>query len=67
MNEPIHIKLSYDPNIVKPKHKTIFLDMDNMDAEIISIKRNGREIVFPIWEFWQTLEKYNDCEGCEFY
>ncbi len=67
MEEHIQLKLGYDPNIIMPKHTGIYLNIDVLDAEIIYIKRNGRTLTFPIWEFWQTLEKYNDCEGCDFY
>jgi hypothetical protein len=67
MEQHIQLKLGYDPNITMPKYKAIYVDTDTLDAEIIHIKRNGRTLTFPIWEFWQTLEKYNDCEGCDFY
>jgi len=67
MEEYINLKLAFDPNIVMPKCQNIYLDIDALDAETISIERNGRTLVFPVWEFWETLEKYNDCEGCDFY
>jgi len=61
------IKISYDPNIIMPKATDIYLDTTFLDAEIIYIKINGRTLTFPIWEFWNILEKYNDCQRCEFY
>lgn len=66
----VNIELSYNPNIVVPKIKSIYLDLDGeylKDVEVVTIKRGDKTLTFPIWEFWQTLEKYNDCDGCEFW
>ncbi len=41
------------------KVKSLHIDFDTMnDLEIIKIKRGEKTLTFPIWEFWQVLEKY---------
>ena len=50
--------------------KSINIDLDCAsfkDVEVVCIKRKGKTISLPVYEFWQTLEKYNDCDGCEFW
>lgn len=57
-----------DTEIKLPKEENLYINFDILkDIEVVRLKRNGRTISFPIWEFWQTLEKYNDCDGCNFY
>lgn len=52
------------------KEKNLFIDLDCAvleDLEIIVLKRNGRVLSFPVWELWQTLERYSDCIGCDYW
>ncbi len=41
-------------------NKELFINFDQINFEVIKIKRNGRILVFPLWEFWQALERYED-------
>lgn len=43
-------------------HQQLFIDFDKDDFEKIKIKRNGKTLIFPLWEFWQVLEKYEIIE-----
>lgn len=36
----------------------IDFDVDQLkDIEIIKVKRDGKCLIFPLWEFWQVLNK----------
>lgn len=70
MMDSVKINLPYNPNVVVPKIKSIQIDFDCeslKDVEVIYLKRGDKTLTFPLWEFWQTLEKYNDCDGCDFW
>jgi hypothetical protein len=43
--------------ITQIKYGKICIDLDLTEFEVIEIKRNDKTLIFPIWEFWQILEK----------
>lgn len=43
--------------IFQIENKSLLIDFDQINFEVIQIKRNGRTLTFPLWEFWQILEK----------
>ena len=39
------------------EEKNLYIDFDVLtDIELIRLKRNGKTLSFPLWEFWQILE-----------
>lgn len=57
-----------DTEIKLPKHENLYIDFDILkDIELVRLKRNGRTFSFPLWEFWQILERIHDCQGYEFW
>ena len=45
--------------ISSTSHEKLFINFDETEIEIVQIKRNGKTLTFPTWEFWQVLEKYH--------
>jgi predicted AlkP superfamily pyrophosphatase or phosphodiesterase len=60
MHDYVKLKIPFDTNIQMPKYHTVVLNLDGLNPEVIEIKRNGKTLTFPTWEFWETLERIHD-------
>ena len=48
--------------INKKSYPQLEINFDQIDFEVIKIIRDGKTLIFPLWEFWQVLEKYDRLE-----
>lgn len=39
-------------------YKQLFINLDQDHFELIKIKLNEKTLTFPLWEFWQVLDRY---------
>ena len=68
-NEEISNKCFISKNdriLTMPKIKKIVINLDQNqfeNVEQITLTRFGKTIIFPLWEFWQTLEKQDDIDN----
>lgn len=50
-----------DTEVKHQKVIDLFINFDFLpEIEVVGLKRNGKTIYFPLWEFWQTLQKQDD-------
>jgi hypothetical protein len=54
----INLQIKISPSL----HEKLFINFDEAEFQIIQIKRWGKTLTFPMWEFWQILDKHNDIE-----
>ena len=47
----------YKIEIRLPKYELLYMDLDKLPYELITIKKDGKELKFTTSEFWKILDR----------